>query len=74
MFASPPQCVDLGVVLKLGQHLAEVLRNDLKAIPFMLSVTTDVTNLGRETEKYFGLQANYVKVSFYPLHWSTLKS
>ena len=60
-----------GVVLKLGQHLAEVLSNDLEAIPFMLCVTTDVTNLGRSTEKYFGLQENYVNVSLYILHWST---
>ena len=42
-----------GVVIKLGKHLAEVLSNDIEAIPFMLHVTTDVTNLGRETEKYF---------------------
>ena len=62
-----------GVVLKLGQHLAEALSNDLKAIPFMLCVTTDITNLGRATEKYFRLQANYVKVSLYLLHWLTLK-
>ena len=62
-----------GFVLKLGQHLVEVLRNDLKAIPFMLSVTTNVTNLGRATEKYFGFQANCVKASLYLLHWSTLK-
>ena len=60
-----------GVVLKIGQHLAEVLSNDIEAIPSMLRVTTDVTNLGRSTEKYFGLQENYVKVSLYILHWST---
>ena len=51
------------VVLKLGKHLAEVLSKDLDAIPFMLRVTTDVTNLGMATEKYFGIQANYVKVT-----------
>ena len=62
-----------GVVLKLSQHLAEVLSNDLEAITFMIRVTTDVTNLGWATEKYFGLQANYMKVSLYLLHWSTLK-
>ena len=62
-----------GVVLKLGQHLAEVLSNDIEEIPFMICVTTNVTNLGRATKKYFGLQANYVKVSLYLLHWSTLK-
>ena len=62
-----------GVVLKLGQHLAEVLSNDLKLISSMLRVTTNVTNLGRSTKKYFVLQENYVKVSFYLLHWSTLK-
>ena len=36
-----------GVILKLGKHLVEVLSNDLEANPFMLCVTTDVTNLGR---------------------------
>ena len=58
-----------GGVLKLGQHLEEVTSNDIEEIPFMLCVTTNVTNLGRATEKYFGLQANYVKVSLYLLHW-----
>ena len=40
-----------GVVLKLGQHLAGVLHNDIEAIPFMLWVTTNVTNLVRSTNK-----------------------
>ena len=62
-----------GAILELGQHLAEVLINDLEAIPFMLCVTTNVTNIGRATEKYLGLQAKYVKVSLYLLHWLTLK-
>ena len=57
------------VVLKLSEHLAEVLSYDLEAIPFMLRVTTDVTNIGRATDKYFGLQANNAKVSLYLLHW-----
>ena len=57
-----------GVFIKLGQHLAEVLSNDLGAIPFMLHVTTDVTNPGRSTEKYFRLQEKYVNVSLYVLH------
>ena len=61
------------MVLKLGQHLAEVLSNDLEVIALMLRVTTNVTNLGRETKKYFVFQANYVKVSLYLIHWSTLK-
>ena len=52
------------VVLKLGQHLLEVLQADLLAIPFLLCVTTDVGNLGRATEKYFDEQANYQKVSW----------
>ena len=39
----------LGEINKLVQHLAELLSNDIKAIPFMLRVTTDVTNLGRAT-------------------------
>ena len=57
-----------GVVLKLGQQLAELLGNNPEAIPFVLCVTTNVTNIGRETEKYFGFQENYVKVSLYLLH------
>ena len=67
-------CIGEEVVLKLGQQLAEVISNYIKAIPFILRVTTDVTNLGRATDKYFGLQVNYVKVSLYLLHWSILKS
>ena len=62
-----------GVVLKLGQHLAEVLRNDIEAITFMLRVTTYVTNLGRATDRYFGLQEKYMKASLYLLHWSKLE-
>ena len=62
-----------GLVHKLGQHLAEVLSNYLEAIPFIIGVMTDVINLGRATEKYFGFQANYAKVSLYLLHWSTFK-
>ena len=62
-----------GMVFKISQHLVEVLGNDLNEIPFMLRVMTDDPNLGRATKKYFGLQANYVKVSLYLLHWSTLK-
>ena len=50
------------VVLKLGQHLSEVLQEDLLAIPFLLRVTTDVGNLGRATKRYFNEQANYAKV------------
>ena len=61
------------MVLKLGQHLAEVVSNDLEVITLMLRVTTNVTNLVRETKKYFVFQANYVKVSLYLIHWSTLK-
>ena len=61
------------MVLKIGQDLADLLSNDLKAIPFMLRVTTDVANLGSATDKYFGLQANYVMLSLYLLHWSKFK-
>ena len=39
-------------------HLAEVTSNDPEEIPFTLRVTTDVTNVGRATKKYFGLQVN----------------
>ena len=63
----------VGLVLKLSQHLADVQSNDLEAILFFLCVTTYVTKLGRATEKCFGLQANYVKLSLYLLHWITLK-
>ena len=52
-----------GVVLKLVQHLAELLSNDLKVILFMLRVTTNLTNLGRATKKYLRLQTKCVKAS-----------
>ena len=57
------------VVLKLGEHLLEVLQADLLAIPFMFRVTTDVVNLGRATEKYFNTQANYAKVPWSPIYF-----
>lgn len=50
-------------MLKLSQHLLEVLKNNLEAIPFLLRVKTNVANLRIATEKYFGTQANYNKVS-----------
>ena len=58
------------VVLKLGQHLLEVLQADLSAIPFLLRVTTDVGNLGRATEKYFDTQASYAKVPWSAIYFS----
>ena len=51
------------VVLKLGKHLTEMLKRDLKATPFLLCGTTNVANVRIATEKYFGNQANYNKVS-----------
>ena len=50
------------VVTRLGKYLSDVLKEDLEAIHFTLRVTTDVNNVLMASEKYFGLQANYIKV------------
>ena len=49
-------------VLDLKEYMAELLSNDLAAIHPILRVTTDISSLCLAVEKYFGLQANYVKV------------
>ena len=49
-------------VLDLKEHMVELLANDLAAINPILRVTTDISNLCLAVEKFFGLQANYVKV------------
>ena len=49
-------------VLDLKEYMTELLSNDLAAIHPVLRVTTDISNLCLVVEKYFGLQANYVKV------------
>ena len=57
------------VVKRLGELLSDALKEDLEAIHFTLRVTTDVNNLLMASEKYFGLQANYVKVRSYAIHY-----
>lgn len=49
------------VIKKLGENLEEVLGHDLEQIHFSLRVTTDIGNIIRAIEKYFGEQANYTK-------------
>ena len=49
------------VIEKLGTHLKEYLESDLEDIHYSLRVTTDVINLLRAVEKYFGGEANYAK-------------
>ena len=44
--------------------MSDALKEDLEAIHFTLRVTTDVNNVLMASEKYFGLQANYVKVKY----------
>ena len=57
------RCVWSGAgVLDLKEYMAELLANDLAAIRPILRVTADISNLCLAVEKFFGLQANYVKV------------
>ena len=53
----------IGAVVKaLSEHLSGILADDLDNIPAMYRVNTDISALMIAMEKYFGLQANYVKV------------
>ena len=45
----------------MGTHVKEYLESDLEEIHYTLRVTTDVINLLRAVEKYFGGEANYAK-------------
>ena len=49
------------VITKLGDNLKDMLDSDLEEIHFTLRITTDVNNLLRAIEKYFGATANYGK-------------
>ena len=49
------------VISKLGDHLKSWMESDLEEIHFSLRVTTDVMQLLRAVEKYFGGNANYPK-------------
>ena len=49
------------VIKKLCAHLAELLEEDLEEIYYSLCVTTDIGNLPRAIEKYFGGTAKYAK-------------
>ena len=48
--------------IDLKDHMTELLLDDLRAIHPMLRVTADIGSLCLAVEKYFSLQANYVKV------------
>ena len=48
-------------VTVMSRHLAGVLSEDLEQIPTMYRVTMEASSLMIATEKYFGIQANYVK-------------
>ena len=50
------------VVAALSQHLLGVLAKSLEQLPAMYRVNTDIIGLMIAMEKYFGRQANYVKV------------
>ena len=53
----------IGAVVKaLSEHLSGILAEDLEKIPALYRVNTDISGLMIAMEKYFGLQANYVKV------------
>ena len=46
---------------RLGQHLKTWMNSDLEEIHFSLQITTDVIQLLRAVEKYFGGNANHAK-------------
>ena len=50
------------VVNALSEHLSSVLADDLENFPAIYRVNTDISGLMIAMEKYFGTQANYVKV------------
>ena len=50
------------VVTALSEHLSGILAEDLEKIPALYRVNTNISGLMIAMEKYFGLQANYVKV------------
>ena len=52
-------------LLDLKEHMTDLLADDLRAIHPMLRVTADIGSLCLAIEKYFSLQANYVKVMFF---------
>ena len=49
------------MIKKLDEYLAAELKDDLEQIHFSLRVSTDIGNLLRAIEKYFGGTANYAK-------------
>ena len=49
------------IVQVLSKHLTDVLLEDLEQIPTIYRVSTDISSLLIATEKYFGIQANYIK-------------
>ncbi len=56
----------IGAVIKhLGQHLGDVLKDDLVKIHHTLRISTDICDILRAVDKYFAETANYAKVSQY---------
>ena len=49
-------------IKKLGNHLQDWMKTDLEQIHFSLHITTDIINLLRAVEIYFGGNTNYAKV------------
>ena len=51
----------ISVVTKLGEHLQYWMKTDMEHIHSSLCITTDIINLLRAVERYFGGNSNYVK-------------
>ena len=49
------------VIKKLGKHLQDWMKTYLEQIHFSLRITTNIINLLRAVERYFGGNANYAK-------------
>ena len=49
------------VITKIDEHPQDWMKTDLEQIHFSLLITTDIINLLRAVESYFGGNANYAK-------------
>ena len=49
------------VITKLEKHLQDWMKTDLDQIHFSLRITTNIINILRVFERYFGGNANYAK-------------
>ena len=49
------------VITNIGKHLQDRMKTDMEQIHFSLRITTNIINLLRAVERYFGGNTNYTK-------------